>query len=124
MARGEDGRRFAHFLGEHGTAATERAYRQFLADFYGGHPIRQPQPHGPAGPGKVAVEHVCSGFLLHAEFRYRHEDGTPTNEAANFAHAFRHLLLLYRDIAAEKFDVTMLEAVQRPWSATGCPGGS
>jgi len=112
MARDEQGARRAIFLGEHGSAASERSYRQFLADFYAGNPLCKPQPKDAPEPGAFTVENLCTEFLIYAESRYRREDGSPTGEALNFAHAFRDLLDLYRDVPAASFDVPMLEAVQ------------
>ncbi len=112
MARDDQGNRRMVYLGAHGSAASERAYRQFLSEFYAGHPARVPQPKQLAAAAPFTVEDLCTEFMLYAESRYRREDGTATKEALNFAHAFRHLLKLYRDIPAEQFDVTMLEAVQ------------
>jgi hypothetical protein len=114
MARDENGKRRMIYLGKHGTAEAERNYRQFLSEFYAGHPLRVPQPKKTEDPDDaLTVEGLCAEFLLHAESRYRKQDGTSTGEALNFAHAFRQLLKLYRDIPAAKFDVTMLEAVQQ-----------
>ena len=111
MARDASGKRRMIYLGKHGTAEAERNYRQFLSEFYAGHPLRVPQPK--KTDDALTVEGLCAEFLLYAESRYRKQDGTSTGEALNFAHAFRHLLKLYRDIPAAEFDVTMLEAVQQ-----------
>lgn len=112
MTRDEHGNRIALFLGEHGTPQAERAYRAFLSDFYAGHPARRPAPRDATKPGQFTVENLCTEFLVYAEQRYRRPDGTTTQEPLNFAHAFRHLLKLYRDVAAEVFDVVMLDAVR------------
>lgn len=112
MGRDETGRRVAIWLGPADSPETQRNYHAFVTEFLDGHPARKPQPRVVAKPGDLTVEALCTEFLLHAESRYRRPDGTVTQEPLNFAHAFRHLLDLYRDVAAKDFDVLMLDAVR------------
>ncbi|MFN8823798.1 MAG: hypothetical protein ACK501_02450, partial [Planctomycetota bacterium] len=112
MGRDADGNRRAVFLGEHGSPEAHRAYQRFLSDFYAGRPASKPKPPEAARSGDFTVEQLCTQFLVHAESRYRRPDGTTTQEPLNFAHAFRHLLDLSRDVAAAEFDVLMLDAVR------------
>lgn len=112
MGRDADGDRRAVFLGEYGSPEAQRAYQRFLSDFYAGRPAGKPKPPEAARAGDFTVEQLCTQFLVHAESRYRRPDGTVTQEPLNFAHAFRHLLDLFRDVAAAEFDVLMLDAVR------------
>src|SRR5437588_243884 len=74
-----------HYLGKHGTEASQEAYRRKVAEWL---TARPPDPGADTLPvaaaRNVSVNDLVLAFWTrHALIHYRHADGTPTGEQHN-----------------------------------------
>ena len=108
-----------HYLGKHGTEASQEAYRRLVAEWLttgadvSGHPISEVQPLG------LSSGEMVLAFWAHAEGYYRRADGTPTGEIDNFRHALRPLRRLYAHTPARDFGPKTLKAVRQDMIGSG-----
>lgn len=103
-----DGRQIQ--LGDHRSPASREAYDRLIAEWlFNGR--RLPQPA--AGPVEVPkVTAIIDAFWEHAQDYYRHPDGTPTSEVANFRVTLRHLRRLYGSTPVTDFGPNALRALR------------
>src|SRR3954447_25534441 len=74
-----------HYLGKHGTEASQEAYRRKVAEWLT--TGRQPAANQVMSESPAALtvnELILAFWTRHAEQHYRHADGTPTGELGNF----------------------------------------
>lgn len=73
---------------------------------------------GPATPD-ISVNEVLVAFWDHAQKHYRHPDGTPTSEVAEFRLVARGVRELYGHTPAREFGPLALKAIRQAWVAAG-----
>ena len=67
----------------------------------------------------LVINEVLARFCEHAEQHYRHPDGSPTGEFANYLDAIRPLKALYGTEQAVAFGPLKLKAIQRYLAESG-----
>jgi len=74
-----------------------------------------------AGPGAevLTVSQLIVAFLRHADRRYRHPDGTRTDEYEHDLRTIRPLRRLYASALAAEFGLKALKAVRADMLAAG-----
>src|SRR5262245_36904857 len=72
-----------HYLGKHGTPASEEAYRRTLAEWLASGQGRAPACAAGQADAALTISEMLLAFLRRAEQHYRGPDGTPTRELAN-----------------------------------------
>lgn len=100
-----DGTYKVYYLGAFNSPESRQQYHKILAEWHARAGVPEVYPD-------ITISEMISAFLIHADKHYRHRDGTPTKEVANFKSAFAPLELLYSDHEARDFDVISLRAVQ------------
>jgi hypothetical protein len=76
----------------------------------------RPPIAAPAGP---TVADLILAFWRHAELYYRHPDGTPTSELANYRQSVRPIRAVYVAEPAAAFSPSKLKAIRARWVPTG-----
>lgn len=100
-----------HYLGKYGSPESVAEYNRLIQEWLARGPSR-PAPSIPGG-GPLSVNELILSFLAgHAVLHYRHADGTPTGEVANFRDSFRPLKELYGRTPASEFSPLKLKAVR------------
>jgi len=92
-----------HYLGPYGSKESQVEYKRLLAEWSAGTLGQTDQ---------LAVNEVLLAFWRHAEEHYRHPDGKPTTELANFQYALEPVKDLYGHTRAADFDSLGLETVR------------
>jgi len=95
-----------HYLGKHGSKASQVKYAQKIAEWS----ARDGEPPPPA-LDEVTILELLDRFRQYAATYYV-KDGRPTGEAANFDHAMRPLLLLYGSELVKDFGPRKLKTVR------------
>jgi integrase len=107
------GRRRDVLLGEFDTPQSRAEYDRVIAEWVAaGRRLVDPQG-GSAAAATRSVNEVLAAFWGHAEAHYRHPDGTPTRELADFKLSLRALRHLYGDSPAGEFGPLALKAVRQ-----------
>ncbi len=109
------GGRKDYTLGRHGSPESLQEYARLVAGY-------QPAPTAAPGPD-VTVNEVLLAFWKHAEQYYRHPDGTPTGELANFRDSLRQVRDLFGHARAADFGPKALAAVRQRMVAAGLSRG-
>src|SRR4051794_36419032 len=96
-------------LGKHGTKASRVEYARVIAEW---------EARGRTVPALAAGRSMCINemilaFMLHAEKHYRHPDGTPTKELADYKYSLKPLKNLYGATPAPDFGPLALAAVRQ-----------
>ena len=82
---GPDGRRRDSYLGEWNRAASRVEYARLLTGYDPATPLASAGVPTRAGvPADLTVSELLTLFLAHAKERYRHPDGRPATEFANY----------------------------------------
>jgi integrase len=110
--RGADGRRQVVYLGDHGSPAAARRYREVLAEHLAGKPVVAPARGREAPSEWPTIAQLSAAFLLDAERYYVDAAGVRSREVDNFRLALRPLLHLHRDIPADRFTINDLIEVR------------
>ena len=108
LGNGLSGRRDV-LLGKYGTAASRAEYARVIAEWEAAG--RRLPEAGTAGD--LTVNELIVAFWRHAEQHYRHPDGTPTSELAEYTFSFRPLKHFYGNTPAKDFGPLALKAVRR-----------
>jgi integrase len=105
-----DGRN--HYLGKHGTEASQEKYRRLIAEWLtaGLQPRRGPAPQTKFAD--LTINEILLAFWRHAERHYRDASGSSTRELDNFKDALQPLLRLYGHTLAREFGPLALRAVR------------
>src|SRR5262249_31753795 len=99
-------------LGEYDTPATRAEYDRVIAEWVAtGRRLTQPTTGTSASA--ITVDGLVAAFWTHAEQHYRHADGTPTRELADFKVSLRPLRHLYGQSPASSFGPLALKAVRQ-----------
>jgi integrase len=107
------GRRRDVLLGAHDSPESRAAYDRVIAEWAAAGRRLAGPPAGGASPATRSVNEVLAAFWDHAEAHYRHPDGTPTRELADFKLSLRPLKHLYGDSPAGGFGPLALKAVRQ-----------
>ncbi len=108
-----DGRRQMVYLGDHGSPAAARRYREVLADHLAGKAVVAPKRGREAPSEWPTIAQLCAAFLLDAERYYVDAAGVRSREIDNFRLALRTLLHLHRDIPTDRFNINDLIEVRQ-----------
>jgi len=111
--RDEHGKRRMVYLGEHGSTAAARRYREVLAEHLAGKPVATRAKPARRPSDWPTVAQLCAAFLLDAERYCVDAEGNQSREVGNFRLAMRPLLELHRDTPTDEFSVTELAAVRQ-----------
>lgn len=103
-----DGRDF--YLGPWQSKASRQEYDRLTGEWLA-NGRRLPRSAG-NGEADLSIEELIDRFWAHAQKYYRHPDGTPTGEAANFKYALAILNRLYGNTVARDFGPLALESVR------------
>jgi integrase len=103
------GRRRDFRLGAYGTQESRAEYTRVISEWQESH--RRLQFNGQA-PVDLTVNELILEFWHYVEGHYRHPDGTPTSEVANFRCALRPVRELYGRFPAKDFGPLALKAVR------------
>ncbi len=107
-----------HYLGKHGSEASQEKYRRLIAEWLAVDPM-------PAGSTKfdtsdpLTISALILAYWQHAEQHYRTPEGVPTREQENMRDALRPLRRLYGTTDAHAFGPKSLRAVQLDLVAAG-----
>jgi integrase len=117
------------YLGRYNSPESREKYWRIVSELKltGTVPRTAPKPAvaatTPAGETRLAIDELLDAFDRHGELHYRHPDGTPTGEMANFKHALRPLRQLYGSTAAEDFGPLKLKLVRQRMIDSGLSRG-
>jgi integrase len=112
-----------HYLGKYGSPDSIAAYNRLIQEWLARGPSR-PTPDG-SGRDSPSVNELILSFLSgHASVHYRHADGSPTGEVANFRDSFRPLKELYGRTPAVDFRPLKLKAVREKMIGAGLARGT
>src|SRR5256885_2342930 len=92
-----------HYLGKHGSEASQEAYRRLIAEWLLTRHAPPKRTTAQAAPPDLTIAALILAFWRHAEQHYRHADGSPTGELDNFRDALRPVRQLYGHTAAQEF---------------------
>jgi integrase len=106
-------------LGKYGTEASRVEYARVISEWEtAGRRLAKNQ-----GDSDLTVSELMVAFWKHAEQHYRHRDGTPTSELAEYRYSLRILKELYGNAAAGSFGPLALKAVRQKMIDSGwCRG--
>jgi integrase len=113
-----------HYTGPWNTADADSAYERLIGEWLANgralpaEPVADRTSTGTAGTGPTIAELILA-FWRHAEIHYRHADGTPTSELANYRQSLRLLRAMYEDEPAAAFSPSKLKAIRARWVANG-----
>lgn len=107
-----------HYLGPYGSPESVAEYNRLVQEWLARGPCL-PASAGTAGESPSVNELILDFFSRHAEVHYRHADGTPTGELANFRDSFRPLKVLYGRTPACDFSPLKLKAVREAMIEAG-----
>jgi integrase len=106
-----------HYIGQYGSPESIAEYNRLIQEWLACGP--SPTPDSP-GHDPLSVNELILSFLSgHVEVHYRHADGSPTGEVANFRDAFRPLRELYGRSPAAGFRPLKLKAVRQKMIESG-----
>jgi hypothetical protein len=110
-----------HYLGKHGTEASQEAYDRLIAEWLvtGQHRATARTPAGPEAPVAITITAMIKAFRNFATRHYRGPDGEPTRELDNMRVALRPLRKLYGSTLAQDFSPLKLRAVQEEMVRSG-----
>src|SRR6516165_2239841 len=107
-----------HYLGKYGSPESIAEYNRLIQEWLARGPSL-PTPDSP-GHDALSVNELILSFLSgHALVHYRHADGSPTGEVANFRDSFRPLKELYGRSPAAEFSPLKLKAVRERMIESG-----
>src|SRR5262245_12113212 len=109
LADGLGGRRDV-LLGRHGTPESQAEYLRVLGEWQAAGCRLAPAP---SVGSDLSVNELILRFWPHAEQHYRHPDGTPTSELADYRLSLRPLRLAYGHTAARDFGPLALKTVRQ-----------
>lgn len=90
-------------------AEVQAAYNRLIAEW-----LTSGGSSAPARPEEgLTVNELIRSFMVHADRHYRHPDGTPTSELADFKLSLRPLRVLYGFTLAAEFGPLALKAVRQ-----------
>lgn len=98
-----------YYLGPWGSAEAERAYERLRSQIAAGNPLAL----GPRDAPALTVAELVAAHAAWAETHYRHPDGTPTSEVANFRFSVRPLLELHASTLAGEIGPMALREVRQ-----------
>lgn len=101
-----DGRRQDITLGVHGTAASKAAFRRILAR------LDDRNVLDAEAMQDVTIDELIEKFWTFAEVYYRHPDGRPTSELANYSKSLIELRVMFGDKLANSFGPRDLKAIR------------
>jgi integrase len=113
-----------HYTGPWGSSEAESSYEKLIADWLlNGRSTPEVRPSDQSAgcattPGPTIADLILA-FWRHAEVHYRHPDGTPTSELANYRQSLRLLRKMYEDEPTAKFSPSKLKAIRARWVADG-----
>ena len=109
-----------HYLGKHGTPASEKKYRSLLAQWLAGdkQPIR-PAAAAAEEDDALTVAELVLRFKAFAEKNYRRKDGTQTTEPRVFTLALKPVVERFGALAVDQFGPVALRAVRQTFIASG-----
>lgn len=96
-----------YYLGPWGSAEADREYQKLKARFAAG------GGYAPDRGAAITVAELVAAFMLHAAEHYRHADGTPTSEIADFRRSVRELLKMHASTVVEAFGPLALKEVRQ-----------
>jgi integrase len=100
-----------HYLGKYGSPDSVAEYNRLIQEWLARGTSLPPKTK--LGNITLTVNQLMLSFLSgHAEIHYRHADGSPTGELANFGDSFRPLKELYGRCPAAEFSPLKLKAVR------------
>jgi len=94
------------YLGKHNTTASRAVYNRLVAEYLAN------DRRLPTVMAGLTIAEVVDRFWSHCQKYYRHPNGTPTNEVANFKPALAMLNRMYGNVPAAKLLLTY--AIGRP----------
>jgi len=112
-----------HYLGRYGSAESVAEYNRLIQGWL----ARGPLPRtGPApGDHTLSINDLILAFWTrHAETHYRHADGTPSGELANYRDSLRPLRRLYGPTLAAEFSPLRLKDLRKAMIASGLSRGT
>ena len=102
-----------HYLGPYGSSESRERYARIIAEW-------ESNGHQPAvAKDAITVMELCAHFWDFAQGYYRHQDGSPTRELANYRSTLKPLKELYGEIRALDFGPRALKAIRENWIAIG-----
>ena len=113
------GRRKDVLLGTYGTSESRIEYSRVIGEWEANNQRLAAKELGP----DWTVNELILRFWQHVEKHYRHPDGTPTSEVANFRYALKPLRELYGRTTAAKFGPLALKAIRKPMIDAGLARG-
>jgi hypothetical protein len=116
---GAGGRRDV-LLGPRGSNESHERYARVLAEWKANN--RWPTIDATLGPA-LSVNEFIELFWKHAENYYRHPDGTPTSEVADYKYSLRPLRKLYGTLPVGRFTPLALKAVRKHMTDDGWSRG-
>jgi integrase len=123
-----------HYTGPWATPEADARYEQLVGEWLAnGRSLATPRPPATASPGSgtggnlrttgstppATIGELILAFWKHAEVYYRHPDGTPTSELANYRQSLRLLRALHQDEPTVEFTPSKLKAIRARWVADG-----
>ena len=113
------------YLGKHGSEASHEVYRRTVAGWLVADQSRPLNSEAAPGSSTPSVNDIILAFWTrHAEAHYRHADGTPTGELANFRVSLRPLRLLFGRSLASDFSPLGLKATRNAMIDSGLARGT
>ncbi len=107
------GQRRDVLLGEHETPQSRAEYDRVIAEWVAAERRLTTAKASASEATSLTVNEVVLVYWQHAERHYRHADGTPTRELADFKLSLRPLTHLYGDSPARDFGPLALKAVRQ-----------
>jgi integrase len=104
-----DGRDY--YLGKYDSPESRAEYNRLIAEWYANGQRLFPPQHG--HDGGQTVNDLILGYWSHVQTHYRHPDGTPTSEVAEYRLTLRVLKELYGHTAARDFGPLALKVVRQ-----------
>jgi integrase len=112
-----------HYTGRWNTPDADSEYDRLVCEWLANHRTTRPDRSAVSGPLPTAtgftIAELILAFWKHAEVHYRHPDGTPTSELANYRQSLRLLRALYQNEPASAFSPPKLKAIRARWVADG-----
>jgi integrase len=107
-----------HYLGKYGSPESLAEYNRLIQEWLS-HSVGMPTTPTPDSASLTIDELLVAFWDGHATRHYRHPDGSPTGELANFRDSLRQLRALYGHTAAQDFGPMGLKAVRGAMIGSG-----
>ena len=98
-----------HYLGKHGTDASNEAYHRLIGEWLATGQHRTPEPVSQSAITDLSINEFILAFYRHAEKHYRGPDGQTTREVDNLRAALRPVRNLYGTSSACRWPFSRLK---------------